>query len=74
MNDNAAIRLEFPGGCDIEHACAEAVRLGNQLQCDTVFDFNGVHVHARQGVDPITLANTWHRELHSGGKVKLAMV
>ena len=74
MNDNAAIRLEFPRGCDIEHACAEAVRLGNQLQCDTVFTFNSVHVHARPGNDPMALVNAWDRELHSGGKVKLAMV
>ena len=74
MSDNAAIRLEFPCGCAIEHACSEAVRLGNQLQCDTVFDFNGVHVHARQGVDPIALSNAWYREVSNPEKRKLAMV
>ena len=74
MSDNAAIRLEFTCGCDIEHACTEAVRLANQLRCDTVFAFNSVHVHARQGVDPIALANAWHRELGSPNKRKLAVV
>lgn len=74
MSDNPAIRLEFPPGTDIESACAGAVRLADQLLCDTVFTFNSVHVHARPGVDPMALVNAWDRELHSGGKVKLAMV
>ena len=74
MNAHPAIRLEFLGGDDIENACAEAVRIANQLQCDTVFNFNGVHVHARPGVDPMALSNAWHRELQSGDKTKVAMV
>ena len=74
MSDHPASRLEFLPGVDIESACAGAVRLADQLQCDTVFTFNSVYVHARPGVDPMALANAWDRELHSGGKVKLAMV
>lgn len=74
MSAHPAVRLEFQTGDEIEHACAEAVRIANALQCDAVFTFNGVHVHARQGVDPMALANAWDRELRSGSKVKVAMV
>ena len=69
---NAHLKLEFLAGTDIDSACYEAARLANMLGLTVDFDFNGVKVMAKQGIDPLELAELWAVEMGSNRQIKIA--
>lgn len=68
----ATIKIEISVGVTIEDAFAEAVRLSNQLNVGTEFDFNGISCIAQPGRDAEKGVQSYHRALKSKFPVKLA--
>ena len=69
---SAHLKIEFLAGTDINDACYEAARLANMLGLTVDFNFNGVTVMAKQGIDPQELVELWAVELRSEHQIKIA--
>jgi hypothetical protein len=67
-----ALKVDLFAGTDIKDACWEICELANRVGCLVEAKFNGVLLWARQGDNPLKIADAYEVELGSQKTLKIA--
>ena len=68
------ITVELMAGAEIRDACCDVCELADRMGCLIKAKFNGVMLWAREGDNPLTLAEEYDKELLSKSDYKVAKV
>ena len=67
-----SMKVELFAGTEIREACCDICELANRMGCLIEANFNGVRLWAREGNNPLTLADEYEKALHSKSDFKVA--
>lgn len=66
------LKVELFAGTDIRDACCDLCELANRVGTTVEGMFNGVHLWAIEGSNPLMLVEAYEREIKTDRTVKIA--